>query len=300
MSGPPTVAVAPGQVSQGRSTAEHELIDLSLAGLRQAAPGTDPDAIAELDAAFRAGELQVWYQPIVDLATGQITSAEALIRWQHPRLGLLLPARFIPAAERGGLIIPIGHWVLQQACCDAARWPQDLPVAVNLQPDQLRDPRLIEDVRRALSAGGLPAARLTLEVTESVLVHDARAAAETLARLRDMGITIAIDDFGTGYSSPSYLQHLPVSILKIDRTFIASLPDSTPVSLAQTIVQLATTLGLKTVAEGIETDLQLQTCKDLGCQSGQGFLLAKPMPCTSLIRILTTRDMTRAGTARPT
>ena len=278
MSGPPTVAVAPGQ----------------------AAPGTDPDAVTELDAAFRAGELQVWYQPIVDLATGQITSAEALIRWQHPQLGLLLPERFIPAAERGGLIIPIGRWVLQQACYDAARWPQDLPVAVNLQPEQLRDPRLIEDVRRALSAGGLPAARLTLEVTESVLAHDARAAAETLARLRDMGITIAIDDFGGGYSTLSYLQHLPVSILKIDRTFITSLPDSTPVSLAQTIVQLATTLGLKTVAEGIETDLQLQTCKDLGCQCGQGFLLAKPMPCTSLIRILTARDMTRAGTARPT
>jgi EAL domain-containing protein (putative c-di-GMP-specific phosphodiesterase class I)/FixJ family two-component response regulator len=277
-----------------RSTAERELIDRSLAGLQQAAPGTDPEATAELDAAFRAGQLQVWYQPIVDLATGQIASAEALIRWQHPQRGLLLPGQFIPAAERGGLIIPIGRWVLQQACYDAARWPQDLPVAVNLQPDQLRDPRLIEDVRRALSAGGLPAARLTLEVTESVLVHDARAAAETLARLRDMGITIAIDDFGTGYSSLSYLQHLPVSILKIDRSFIASLPDSTPVSLAQTIVQLATTLGLKTVAEGIETDLQLQTCKKLGCQHGQGFLFAKPMPCTSLVRTLTTRDT--AGT----
>lgn len=275
-----------------RSRAEQELIDRSLADQQQAGQGTDPEAIAELEAAYRGGQLQVWYQPIVDLVTGRITSAEALIRWQHQQRGLLVPGQFIPAAERGGLIIPIGRWVLREACQDAARWPRDLPVAVNLQPDQLRDPRLIEDVRRALSAGGLPAARLTLEVTESVLLHDVRAAAETLARLRDMGISIAIDDFGTGYSSLSYLQNLPVSILKIDKAFIASLPEATPVVLARTIVQLASALGLKTVAEGIETDTQLRICKELGCQGGQGFLFARPMPCTSLVAFLTSTQTT--------
>ena len=269
-----------------RSRAEQELIDRSLADKQQAGKGTDPEAIAELDAAYHGGQLQAWYQPIVDLATGRITSAEALIRWQHPVRGLLLPGQFFPAAERSGLIIPIGRWVLRQACHDAAQWPQDLPVAVNLQPDQLRDPRLIDDVRHALAASGLPAARLTLEVTESVLLHDVRAAAEMLARLRDMGIAIAIDDFGTGYSSLSYLQNLPVSILKIDKAFIANLPDSTPMVLARTIVQLAAALGLKTVAEGIETDTQLRICRELGCQGGQGFLFAKAMPCQSLARVL--------------
>ncbi len=269
-----------------RSRAEQELIDRSLAAPPQAGQETDPEAVAELESAYRAGQLQVWYQPVVDLATGQITSAEALVRWQHPQRGLLAPGQFIPAAERSGLIIPIGRWVLRQACHDAARWPRDLPVAVNLQPDQLRDPRLIENVRSALSADGLPAARLTLEVTESVLLRDARAAAETLARLRDMGIAIAIDDFGTGYSSLSYLQNLPVSILKIDQAFIASLPEATPVVLVRTIVQLAAALGLKTVAEGIETDTQLRICTELGCQHGQGFLFAKAMPSARLVRVL--------------
>ncbi len=273
-----------------RSAAEHELIDRSLGIPSQPGPGADPESAAEFATALQAGQLEAWYQPVVDLATGQVTSAEALIRWQHPKRGLLLPGQFMPAAERSGLMIPIGRWVLQQACRDAAAWPDGpagpLPVAVNVHPDQLRDPRLIDDIRRALAASGLPATRLTLEVTESVLLHDARAAAQALGRLRDMGIAIAIDDFGTGYSSLSYLQDLPVSILKIDKAFIASLPDTTPVALARAIVQLADALGLQTIAEGIETSTQLQACAELGCHSGQGFLFAEPMPSARLTRIL--------------
>ncbi len=274
-----------------RTQAEHQIIDQWLLP-RQATP----EAAAELAAALHAGQLQVWYQPVVDLSTGQITSTEALIRWQHPQRGLLLPAQFLPDAERAGLIIPIGRWVLQQACHDAVAWPPGhagpLPVAVNLHPVQLRDPGLTDDIRRALAASGLPPARLTLEVTEAVLIHDPRTAGDILGRLRDMGINIAVDDFGTGYSSLSYLQHLPVSILKIDKAFISSLSDTTSVTLTQTIVQLANALGLKTIAEGIETTTQLQICRQLGCNHGQGFLFAEPMRASGLTRILSTQNTT--------
>jgi EAL domain-containing protein (putative c-di-GMP-specific phosphodiesterase class I)/FixJ family two-component response regulator len=279
-----------------RTQAEHQIIDQWLTLPRQATPGTSPEAAAELTAALQAGQLRVWYQPVVDLSTGQITSTEALIRWQHPERGLLLPAQFLPDAERAGLIIPIGRWALQQACHDAVAWPPGhagpLPVAVNLHPDQLRDPGLTDDIRRALAASGLPPARLTLEVTEAVLIDDPRAAADILGRLRDMGIRIAVDDFGTGYSSLSYLQNLPVSILKIDKAFISSLSDTTSVTLTQTIVQLANALGLKTIAEGIETTTQLQICCQLGCNHGQGFLFAEPMRASGLTRILSTQNTT--------
>ena len=280
-----------------RAAAERKLIDQSLGIPAQRGPQAAPEAAAGVAAALAAGQLEVWYQPVADLATGHFTSAEALIRWPHPQRGLLLPGQFLPAAQRGGLMIPIGRRVLQQACRDAAAWPDGpagpLPVAVNLHPDQLRDPRLTDDIRQALAASGLPAARLTLEVTESVLLHDACAATEILRRLRDMGITIAVDDFGTGYSSLSYLQNLPVSILKIDKAFITSLPDTTPVAIAKAIVQLATALGLQTIAEGIETASQLHTITELGCQHGQGFLLAEPMPAARLAELL--RGTTQAA-----
>jgi EAL domain-containing protein (putative c-di-GMP-specific phosphodiesterase class I)/FixJ family two-component response regulator len=276
------------------STAAHEIIDQLVAGPAQAMPVADAQTVAELAAAFRASQLSVWYQPVIDLGTGQIAGTEALIRWQHPEQGVLLPDQFMAAAERGGLIVPIGRWVLQRACQDAAAWPAGqagpVPVAVNLHADQLRDPRLTDDVRCTLSGSGLAADRLTLEVIESVLLHDVRSAAQTLARFRDMGVSIAVDDFGTGYSSLSYLHNLPVDILKIDRAFIASLPESTPAAVTQAIVQLATALGLKTVAEGIETDTQLRACRELGCQRGQGFLFAEPMPDASLKRVLSTQN----------
>jgi EAL domain-containing protein (putative c-di-GMP-specific phosphodiesterase class I) len=247
----------------------------------------------ELRHALDRDELALHYQPVVSLRTGEIAGLEALVRWQHPQRGLLLPGRFLPVAERGGLIIPIGRWALMQACHAAAAWPDGpagpLGVAVNVHPDQLRDPRLTEDVRRALDASGLPAARLTLEITESAVILDPRAAAGTLGRLRDMGITIAVDDFGTGYASLSYLQDLPVNVLKVDKAFIASLPDTTPVAITRTILQLAAALGLTTIAEGIETDSQLNTCRELGCQHGQGFLFAEAMPDSVLTDALLTR-----------
>jgi EAL domain-containing protein (putative c-di-GMP-specific phosphodiesterase class I) len=273
-----------------RAVAEHEIIDRSLGMLAQAGPGAGQGEAPELAAALRAGQLEVWYQPIVDLASRQVSGAEALIRWQHPQRGLLLPGQFLPAAERGGLIIPISRWALLQACHAAAAWPDGpagpLPVAVNLHPDHLRDPRVTDDVRSALESSGLPAGRLILEVTEAILIHDAATASRALGRLREMGISVAIDDFGSGYASLSYLQNLPVSTLKIDRAFIASLPDPTPVAITQTILQLSAALGLSTVAEGIETDSQLRACQELGCQRGQGFLFAEPMDATRLGRAL--------------
>jgi EAL domain-containing protein (putative c-di-GMP-specific phosphodiesterase class I)/CheY-like chemotaxis protein len=282
-----------------RSAAEHEIIDRSLRIPAQLTPHAGAGEAAELAAALRAGQLELWYQPVVDLSSGHITGAEALIRWQHPQRGLLLPGQFLPAAEHGGLIIPIGRWALRQACHAAAAWPDGpagpLLVAVNLHPDQLRDPRLTDDVLRALDASGLPAARLALEVTESVLIHDPGAAAQALGRLRGMGISIAVDDFGTGYASLSYLQNLPVTALKIDKAFIASFPDTTPVAITRTILQLAATLGLKTVAEGIETSTQLRICQELGCQDGQGFLFAEAMPDSGI-----TRSLRAQGASAPT
>jgi diguanylate cyclase (GGDEF)-like protein len=227
--------------------------------------------------ALANGEFELHYQPLVNLDDRRITSCEALIRWQHPERGLIPPAEFIPIAEEIGLIVPLGEWVLRQACCDAMNWPADIKVAVNLSPIQVMNQNLVAVVVGALAAAGLPANRLEVEITESVLMQNSEATLATLHRLRALGVKISMDDFGTGYSSLSYLRSFPFDKIKIDRCFISGLAsgdDSVAIVLA--IAGLAKHLGIATTAEGVETKQQLQQVKALGCSEMQGFLFSPP------------------------
>jgi diguanylate cyclase (GGDEF)-like protein len=237
-----------------------------------------------LTVALESGQLQVVYQPLVDLADTRMTAVEALIRWQHPGLGAVSPMEFIPIAERTGLITTIGLWVLEQACRRVRTWQQQVPgaqafyVSVNLSPRQLQEPSIVTDILTVLDRTGLPPASLVLEITESAVVDD-RVAIPAMRALREHGIRIAIDDFGTGYSSLHYLTRLPVDILKIDRSFVGEL-NGTPAGAAVTeaVIRLSQVLRLTTVAEGIETTEQAAELQLLGCNVGQGYLFAKPQP----------------------
>ena len=236
----------------------------------------------EIHRALAAGEFVNHYQPVVSLSTGQVVGAEALVRWAHPTRGLLPPGAFIDIAEESGLIVGIGRDVLRRACADAMTWPDGpdgpLDIAVNLSVRQLQHDEVLHEVIDALRSTGLAPERLTLEITESVLVADPQAAAEALAALKRLGVRIAIDDFGTGYSSLSYLHRFPVDCLKIDKSFVDQLggAGSEP-ALVQAIIGLADTLGLSVVAEGIEEPEQWTSLGALGCGLGQGYLFAKPM-----------------------
>jgi EAL domain-containing protein (putative c-di-GMP-specific phosphodiesterase class I) len=241
----------------------------------------------ELTAAMRqsldTSQFVVHYQPIIDLTDGSVVSMEALLRWSHPELGLLSPAEFIPLAEESGLIVPIGAWVLREACTAAMQWttatgePFAGMVNVNLSGRQLADPDIVDHVRRALLVSGLPAERLMLEFTESVLMQHSEANMRRLRRLRELGVGLAIDDFGTGYSSLAYLRAFPVDDLKIDKTFITAIPqDGDALAVVQTILQLARSLGLRVVAEGVETPEQYLALVGLGCDKVQGFYMARP------------------------
>jgi EAL domain-containing protein (putative c-di-GMP-specific phosphodiesterase class I) len=233
--------------------------------------------------ALQAGQLHVVYQPIVDLADGRPRAAEALLRWEHPRLGPVPPDRFIPIAERNGSINAIGLWVLDQACRRAVAWDTDY-ISVNLSPRQLQEPTVVHDVLAVLRRTGLAPERLVLEVTESAIV-DETAGIPALRALRSYGIRIAIDDFGTGYSSLHYLTRMPVDILKIDRSFVSEL-NGTPEGAAVTeaVLRLSQALHLTTIAEGIETEEQAAELRALGCGRGQGYLYAPPLPADRLDR----------------
>jgi len=236
-----------------------------------------------LRAAFDAGELRVHYQPIFGLDELEVVGVEALVRWEHPTRGLLPPAEFLEVAEASGLIVPIGSWVLCEASQQVRTWnagtsSRPLSLSVNMSASQLAEADLVEKVRRALVGGdGTPALDLVLEVTETLLVDDARGAADRLAEIRQLGVKVAIDDFGTGYSSLSYLRRLPVDVLKIDRTFVAGLGEGgTDDAIVRSVIGLAHDLGLQCVAEGVETDAQLTCLRALGCDAAQGFLLGRP------------------------
>ncbi|MDF1504261.1 EAL domain-containing protein [Roseisolibacter sp. H3M3-2] len=240
----------------------------------------------ELRAAIAGDQLVLHYQPIVDLRGGATRGVEALVRWRHPARGLVPPATFIPLAESTDLIVPLGRWVLRRACDEAARWPggDAAPsVAVNVSARQLAGDDFARTVADALRDSGLPPRRLVLEVTESVLLGDLDAALRRLEALRALGVRLALDDFGTGYSSLAYLQRLPVDLLKIDRTFTAGLDGSgRRAALARSIVAMADTLGLETVAEGVETDAQHAALVALGCRLAQGYRYARPMDADAL------------------
>lgn len=239
--------------------------------------------LQDLRAAVERNELELHYQPQFLASTGGICGAEALLRWRHPSRGLIFPDKFIPLAEKTGLIIPIGAWVLDEACRQMARWREqgneDWSIAVNLSPLQFCHARLVEVVHDALDRHALPPGSLTLEITETTAMRDARESVAILDQLAAMGVRISIDDFGTGYSSLLYLKRLPAAELKIDRSFVMSLiPGSEDAAIVSSIVALGRTLNLQVVAEGVETAEQQRFLGELGCHILQGYLLGKPMP----------------------
>jgi predicted signal transduction protein with EAL and GGDEF domain len=238
---------------------------------------------SDLHDALGRGELHLHFQPIVSLDDGRMTGLEALARWHHPQRGPIPPGRFVPLAEETGLIVPLGRFVLREACRQLACWRARVPgadqltVSVNVSMRQLLVGDLVDDVRRALLDAGLPAPALTLELTETTLATDAEQALETMRRLKALGVRLAIDDFGTGYSSLAYLHRFPVDVLKIDRAFVSSVAaGEQPMALARAIVELGRALALDTVAEGIERTSELAPFRELGCSHGQGYLFARP------------------------
>ena len=241
----------------------------------------------ELRAALARDEFEVYYQPIHNLEANQIIAFEALVRWNHPLRGMILPMSFIPLAEETGLIVAIGDWVLRRACADAASWSRDVCVAVNLSPVQFRNPNLLTSVIAALTASGLRARRLELEITESVLLQDSDATLAKLHSLRESGVKISMDDFGTGYSSLSYLRSFPFDRIKIDRSFVnelATRDDS--MAIVRAVTGLGKSLGISTTAEGVETKEQLALLRSEGCTDVQGYLFSAPRPAADVERML--------------
>ena len=235
-------------------------------------------------------EFELYYQPQVDARTETITGCEALLRWRHPSRGMVPPAEFIPVAEEIGVIVPLGAWVIQQACRDAASWPKHIGVAVNLSPAQFKGPSLIQTVVSALDASGLSPQRLEFEITESALLADNENTIATLDHLRALGVRIAMDDFGTGYSSLSYLRSFPFDKIKIDRSFIKDLGQKNDCSaIVKAVAGLGAALGMTTTAEGVETAEQLQQIRDQGCTEVQGYFFGRPCPIDRLHRLFKER-----------
>jgi predicted signal transduction protein with EAL and GGDEF domain len=217
------------------------------------------------------GEFEMNYQPVVDLRDGRITGCEALIRWNHPTLGRIPPAEFIPLAEENGLIVAIGDWVIRQACAEVGTWPADIKVAINLSPIQLMNPKLVQVVAVAIAAAGIEPSRLEIEITETALIQNTAATQSALRRLHEIGVSISMDDFGTGYSSLSNLRSFPFDKIKIDRCFISGLPhENDSVAIVRAVVGLARSLGMVTTAEGVETFDQVEQVRTLGCNEMQG------------------------------
>ena len=232
------------------------------------------------------GELRLFYQPLISLGDDRVAHCEALVRWEHPQRGLVSPAEFVPVAEDSGLIIPMGEWVLDEACRQAAAWqPDGMRVAVNLSAVQVGQPGIADTVSKALARHALSPDRLTLEITETALIEDPDGAARTLEELAELGVHIALDDFGTGYSSLSSLKRFPLALIKLDRSFIADLRVGTrDAAIVESVVAMARSLGLATVAEGVETEQQREHLKELGCEYAQGFLFSRPVPAGELER----------------
>ncbi|MPY93033.1 MAG: EAL domain-containing protein, partial [Acidimicrobiia bacterium] len=261
----------------------------------------------DLRNALAAGELRVAYQPVVQLADRRVLGFEALVRWEHPRVGSVPPSVFVPVAEDTGLIGEIGTWVVEQACLSLAAWQRAVPgaaglyVGVNLSARQLRDPGLGRMVTDALGRHGLAPSTLCLELTESLLMDDPVSAAEVLRGVRDAGVRLALDDFGTGYSSLAYLRRFPVDEVKIDRSFVESLagPDSAGESLVTAIVAMAAALGVATVAEGVETAGEARRLAELGVDRGQGYFYCPPVSPERVPEVLTARGPGRCAPSRP-
>jgi EAL domain-containing protein (putative c-di-GMP-specific phosphodiesterase class I) len=238
----------------------------------------------DLRRALQHDELRVHYQPIITMSTGKITEVEALVRWQHPTRGLVFPNEFIPVAETTGLIIPLGLWVLEEACRQVAAWHGQFPteppliLSVNLSPRQFQQPSIVADVAQALEGSGFPASCLKLEITEGIIMQDVEATIRTLWELKGLGLQIAVDDFGTGYSSLSYLKRLPLDVLKIDRSFVSGIGhNQEDTAIVHAIMAMAKSLNFKVTGEGIETAEQSALLGQWGCDCGQGYLFSKPL-----------------------
>ena len=251
------------------------------------------DREAELQRAIEEEQFVLHYQPIIELDQDEIVGVEALVRWMHPERGMLPPADFIPLAEQTGLIGPLGRWILEEACHQARRWQEsgsdnsNFQLSVNLSPVQFNQPQLVDEVREALAASGLPAECLVLEITENALMRESETMRERLEELKTLGVRLAVDDFGVGYSSLSYLRKFPVDHLKIDRSFVQGAGEGPEDSaLCEAIVKLGEHLGLETVAEGIERPSQLEWFKGKHCRFGQGFYLSRPAPAEFIDELL--------------
>jgi diguanylate cyclase (GGDEF)-like protein len=285
------IAVAPADGAEGQTllqnadTALHRAKQDGRGSYRSFEAGMDARLLArramELDLrrALYAGELAVHYQPLVDTRGQQVIGFEALLRWHHPKQGMIQPTAFIPLAEETGLIVPIGEWVLRTACVEAAAWPERLKVAVNVSPVQFQDTKLVGVVAEALAASGLPPDLLELEVTESVLLQNSSGTLKTLHQLHELGVRISMDDFGTGYSSLSYLRSFPFDKIKIDQSFVRDLSFSQDATaIIRAITAMGTSLGIRTTAEGVETEQQLNQLRAEGCSELQGYLFSRPIP----------------------
>jgi EAL domain-containing protein (putative c-di-GMP-specific phosphodiesterase class I) len=266
--------------AKGRGKARHELFDSAMRARAVARLQSE----IELRRALEDREFRLHYQPIVAMETGRPIGFEAMVRWQHPRRGLISSDEFIPMAEETGLIVPIGWWVLEEACRQMSAWHDRFPdasasiICVNVSSKQFLQAGLVEQVERRLRESGLAPRCLRLEITESAIMSDPKAAAIALERLRDLGIRIAIDDFGTGHSSLNYLQQFPIDTLKIDRSFIHKMDDDTKDrEIIQAVVSLAHNLGMDVVAEGVETSDQWDQLDILGCEYGQGYFFSRPV-----------------------
>jgi diguanylate cyclase (GGDEF)-like protein len=238
---------------------------------------------ADLRRALSIGEFELYYQPLVNVKSREITGFEALLRWHHPERGLVLPEEFISVAEEIGLMVPLGEWVLRRACQEAATWPAGINVSVNLSPVQFKSRNLVTAVTTALSSAALSASRLDLEITEALLLEGSESTLATLHQLRDLGARISMDDFGTGYSSLSYLRSFPFDKIKIDRSFIRNLgEEKSSIAIVRAVTGLGISLGMTTTAEGVETDEQFEKLRAEGCTEVQGYLFSQPRPASEL------------------
>jgi EAL domain-containing protein (putative c-di-GMP-specific phosphodiesterase class I) len=241
----------------------------------------------ELRQALPGGQLELFYQPQIDVRARRVAGCEALLRWRHPSMGLVPPDRFIGLAEETGLIVPIGEWVLRQACAAASSWPEASKIAVNVSAVQFRSNNLVAAVVAALRESGLPASRLELEITETVMLQDTDATLATLHQLRVLGVQIAMDDFGTGFSSLSYLRRFPFDRIKIDKSFIRELGKQDDcIAIVRAVIALGCDLGIAITAEGVETRQQLEMLERAGCDEIQGYLFSRPVPEAALLPLL--------------